>query len=53
MKLSEQWLREWVNPTLTREELCENLTMAGLEVEEIAPCCRKIFRCCHCKSFTC
>lgn len=37
MKLSESWLREWVNPTLTREELGEALTMAGLEVEEIAP----------------
>jgi phenylalanyl-tRNA synthetase beta chain len=33
MKFSEQWLREWVNPDLTTEELVEQLTMAGLEVE--------------------
>ena len=34
MKCNESWLREWVNPALTREELCDTLTMAGLEVEE-------------------
>jgi phenylalanyl-tRNA synthetase beta chain len=33
MKISEQWLREWINPALSREELSESLTMAGLEVE--------------------
>jgi len=37
MKLSESWLREWVNPRLTHEELCHTLTMAGLEVEELVP----------------
>jgi phenylalanyl-tRNA synthetase beta chain len=37
MKLSEMWLREWVNPELTREQLCAQLTMAGLEIEEIIP----------------
>lgn len=37
MKFSESWLREWVNPALTREELCTTLTMAGLEVEEFVP----------------
>jgi len=37
MKCSESWLREWVNPAITREELCTTLTMAGLEVEELAP----------------
>lgn len=37
MKLSEAWLREWVNPALTREQLCHELTMAGLEVDELAP----------------
>jgi phenylalanyl-tRNA synthetase beta chain len=35
MKFSESWLRgEWVNPSLTSDELCTKLTMAGLEVEE-------------------
>lgn len=33
MKLSEKWLREWVNPALSREELIHQLTMAGLAVE--------------------
>ncbi|HSW94331.1 MAG TPA: phenylalanine--tRNA ligase subunit beta [Gammaproteobacteria bacterium] len=37
MKVSERWLREWVNPELNRDELCEALTMAGLEVEETVP----------------
>jgi len=33
MKFSESWLREWVNPAITREALLEQLTMAGLEVQ--------------------
>lgn len=37
MKFSESWLREWVNPKLSKEELCNTLTMAGLEVEELSP----------------
>lgn len=41
MKLSELWLRDWVNPEISREDLCENLTMAGLEVEEILPVAEK------------
>lgn len=35
MKISEKWLREWVNPKLTTEQLCAELTMAGLEVDSI------------------
>lgn len=35
MKISENWLREWVNPALTQQELCDLLTMSGLEVESI------------------
>ncbi|MGL4996909.1 MAG: YtpR family tRNA-binding protein, partial [Deefgea sp.] len=34
MQFSEQWLRSWVNPALTSDELAHLLTMAGLEVEE-------------------
>lgn len=34
MKFSESWLRTFVNPTLSGEELAHLLTMAGLEVEE-------------------
>ncbi len=37
MKFSEAWLREWLSPGLAREELCERLTMTGLEVEAVTP----------------
>jgi len=37
MKFSEQWLREWVNPDVGMDELLEQLTMAGLEVDSVAP----------------
>ena len=37
MKFSEQWLREWVNPALTTEELVHQITMAGLEVDGVEP----------------
>ncbi|MGB0713760.1 MAG: phenylalanine--tRNA ligase subunit beta, partial [Gammaproteobacteria bacterium] len=33
MKLSEKWLREWVNPEADTETLVSQLTMAGLEVD--------------------
>ena len=35
MQFSEQWLRSWVNPSLSTDELSYLLTMAGLEVEEV------------------
>ena len=37
MKVSEKWLREWVNPPVGTEELAEQLTMLGLEVDGIEP----------------
>lgn len=37
MKFSEQWLREWVNPDVSTAELCEQFTMAGLEVDSVEP----------------
>jgi len=37
MKLSESWLREWVNPAISTQELASQLTMAGLEVDAIDP----------------
>jgi phenylalanyl-tRNA synthetase beta chain len=37
MQFSESWLRSLCNPTLSNEELCHLLTMAGLEVEENEP----------------
>jgi phenylalanyl-tRNA synthetase beta chain len=35
--ISEQWLREWVNPELGSEDLAHQITMAGLEVDAIEP----------------
>ena len=37
MKISEHWLRDWVNPTVSGEQLAEQLTMAGLEVDSVEP----------------
>ncbi|BFM11851.1 phenylalanine--tRNA ligase subunit beta [Simiduia litorea] len=35
MKISESWLREWVNPSVSTQALCDQLTMAGLEIDGI------------------
>ncbi|WCN09691.1 phenylalanine--tRNA ligase subunit beta [Marinomonas mediterranea] len=37
MKFSENWLREWVNPEISTDELVAQVTMAGLEVDEVEP----------------
>ena len=37
MKFSEQWLRQWVNPNLSTQQLAHQLTMAGLEVDAADP----------------
>ncbi len=37
MKFSESWLREYVNPDLSTQELVDQLTMAGLEVDGFEP----------------
>ncbi|HEC05004.1 MAG TPA: phenylalanine--tRNA ligase subunit beta, partial [Thiothrix sp.] len=37
MKVSEQWLRELVNPKLDIEDIAEKLTFAGVELEGIEP----------------
>lgn len=37
MKFSEQWLREWVNPNIGSQELMDQITMAGLEVDDFEP----------------
>ncbi|WP_410210989.1 phenylalanine--tRNA ligase subunit beta [Aquirhabdus sp.] len=40
MKISESWLRSWVNPAVDSEALAHQLTMAGLEIdsnESVAP----------------
>lgn len=36
MKISENWLRTWVNPAIDSETLSDQLTMLGLEVDELA-----------------
>jgi phenylalanyl-tRNA synthetase beta chain len=35
MKFSESWLREWVNPSVSRDALSHQITMAGLEVDGV------------------
>ena len=35
MKFSESWLREWINPEISSEMLADQLTMAGLEVDNV------------------
>lgn len=35
MKFSELWVREWVNPTISTEQLCDQITMLGLEVDGV------------------
>jgi len=42
MKISENWLREWVNPAIDSKILIEQLTMAGLEVETVEPAGTKL-----------
>ena len=37
MKFSEQWLRTWVNPDVSRDELVARLSMVGLEVDAVTP----------------
>ena len=36
MIISEQWLREWVNPKLNTADLAHQITMAGLEVDALS-----------------
>lgn len=35
MRFSEAWLREWVSPKVTTQELADQLSMAGLEVDSV------------------
>ncbi|MBK1649555.1 phenylalanine--tRNA ligase subunit beta [Rhabdochromatium marinum] len=37
MQLSEAWLREWVDPPIDTQTLTDQLSMAGLEVDAVAP----------------
>ncbi|MCE2028992.1 phenylalanine--tRNA ligase subunit beta [Sessilibacter corallicola] len=37
MKFSESWLREWVNPEISTQQLVDQITMAGLEVDAVEP----------------
>ena len=41
MRVSENWLREWVNPDVDTQQLAHTLTMAGLEVDGIEPAAAK------------
>ncbi|HDX1016794.1 TPA: phenylalanine--tRNA ligase subunit beta [Pasteurella multocida] len=35
MKFSESWVREWVNPAISTAQLCDQITMLGLEVDSV------------------
>ena len=35
MKFSENWVREWVSPSISTEQLCDQITMLGLEVDGV------------------
>lgn len=37
MKVSERWLAGWVDPPVTGDQLVEQLTMQGLEVDGVTP----------------
>ncbi|WP_173911499.1 phenylalanine--tRNA ligase subunit beta [Acinetobacter sp. Marseille-Q1618] len=37
MKISENWLRTWVNPSIDSKTLSDQLTMLGLEVDDLTP----------------
>ncbi|OTG84667.1 phenylalanine--tRNA ligase subunit beta [Acinetobacter sp. ANC 4648] len=37
MKISENWLRTWVSPAIDSATLSDQLTMLGLEVDEMTP----------------
>ncbi len=37
MKFSEAWLREWVDPAVDTQQLADQLSMAGLEVDSVTP----------------
>lgn len=37
MRFSENWLRTWIDPEVSTDELAHRLTMAGLEVDAIEP----------------
>ena len=37
MKFNESWLSEWVDPAISTEQLCDQITMLGLEVDGVEP----------------
>ena len=37
MKISENWLRAWVNPAVDSDTLADQLTMLGLEIDDSSP----------------
>jgi len=37
VKFSEKWLRTLVDPLISTQEMCDQLTMAGLEVDAVEP----------------
>ncbi|MHB1099088.1 MAG: YtpR family tRNA-binding protein, partial [Burkholderiales bacterium] len=44
MKLSENWLRTFADPDISRDDLAHRLTMCGIEVEAIEPVAKSFDR---------
>lgn len=39
MRVNKNWIDEWVDSGLSTQELCDKITMAGLEVDTFEPVC--------------
>ncbi|MBO6257718.1 MAG: phenylalanine--tRNA ligase subunit beta [Succinivibrio sp.] len=39
MRVNKNWIDEWVDSGLSTQELCDRITMAGLEVDTFEPVC--------------
>lgn len=44
MKFSEQWLRSWIDPEISTEELTNRLSLAGLEVAGFRPLSSRVLK---------
>jgi phenylalanyl-tRNA synthetase beta chain len=42
MRVSLNWLKDYVDIDISAEDLAERLTMSGLEVEALEPGCKNI-----------
>lgn len=43
MNIGEEWLRSWVNPSISSKNLCKQMINVGFEIEKNFDFCKKIF----------